>query len=200
MILSETEYRYLGLQEEKEVERAKKDPKAFKPIYERYYGKIYGFLYKRVSDEGVAADLASQTFLNALINLKKYEFRGLSFSAWLYRIAVNLSTDYFRQTKKNRALYIDPNKTSDLFMEMVDTGEDMEEASLYELKLPMAFEALSPRELELVELRFFEEMSFKEIAFVMNITEGNARTKTHRVLRKMKTLIESNENRSQDIA
>lgn len=200
MSLSETEYRYLGLQEEKEVERAKQDPKAFKPIYERYYGKIYGFLYKRVNDAEVAADLTSQTFLNALINLKKYEFRGLSFSAWLYRIAVNLSTDYFRQHKKDRALYIDPDRTADLFLEMVDTEDELEEASLYELKLPMVFKALSPKELEMVELRFFEEMSFKEIAFVMNLTEGNARTKTHRVVRKMKKLIESNEDRAENIA
>lgn len=200
MSLSESEYRYLGLQEEKEVQRAKQDPKAFKPLYERYYGKIYGFLFKRVNDEQAAADLASQTFLNALLNLKKYEFRGLSFSAWLYRIAVNLSTDFFRQNKKNRGLYLDPDKTSDLFLEMVDEGDDEEEDLLQELKLPMAFEALSPKELELVELRFFEEMSFKEIAFIMNLTEGNARTKTHRVLRKMKMLIESNENESQDIA
>ncbi len=199
MSLSESEYRYLGLQEEKEVERAKKDPKAFKPLYERYYGKIFGFLYKRVNDEQAAADLASQTFLNALLNLKKYEFRGLSFSAWLYRIAVNLSTDYFRQNKKDRALYMDPERTSDLFLEMVETSEHEEENPILELKLPMVLKALSPKELELVELRFFEEMSFKEIAFVMNLTEGNARTKTHRVLRKMKMLIESNENKSQDI-
>lgn len=200
MSLTESEYRYLGLREEKEVQRAKQDPKAFKPLYKRYYGKIFGFLFKRVNDEQTAADLASQTFLNALLNLKKYEFRGLSFSAWLYRIAVNLSTDFFRQNKKNRGLYLDPDKTSDLFLEMVDEGDDGEEDLLQELKLPMAFEALSPKELELVELRFFEEMSFKEIAFIMNLTEGNARTKTHRVLRKMKMLIESNENKSQDIA
>lgn len=200
MSLTESEYRYLGLREEKEVQRAKQDPKAFKPLYKRYYSKIFGFLFKRVNDEQTAADLASQTFLNALLNLKKYEFRGLSFSAWLYRIAVNLSTDFFRQNKKNRGLYLDPDKTSDLFLEMVDEGDDGEEDLLQELKLPMAFEALSPKELELVELRFFEEMSFKEIAFIMNLTEGNARTKTHRVLRKMKMLIESNENKSQDIA
>ncbi|GAB5523927.1 MAG: RNA polymerase sigma factor [Roseivirga sp.] len=188
------------MQEEKEVERAKKDPKAFKPLYERYYGKIFGFLYKRVNDEQVAADLASQTFLNALLNLKKYEFRGLSFSAWLYRIAVNLSTDYFRQNKKDRALYMDPERTSDLFLEMVDTSEHEEDDPILELKLPMVLKALSSKELELVELRFFEEMSFKEIAFIMNLTEGNARTKTHRILRKMKMLIESNENKSQNIA
>jgi RNA polymerase sigma-70 factor (ECF subfamily) len=198
--LSKSEYRYLGQQEEKEVERAKKDPRAFRPLYDRYYGKIFGFLFKRVSDEAVAADLASQTFLNALLNLKKYEFRGLSFSAWLYRIAANLSTDYFRQTKKSRALYLDSSKTADFLLEMEDTSADEDDVLLRELKLPIAFEALSPKELELVELRFFEEMSFKEIAFVMDIAEGNARTKLHRTLKKMKMFIESNKNESQDIS
>lgn len=199
MSLSDTEYRYLGAREEKEIERAKKDPKAFKPLYERYYGKIFGFLYKRVNDEDLAADLASQTFLNALLNLKKYEFRGLSFSAWLYRIAFNLSTDFFRQSKKQRTFYLDPERSSDLLGEMVETEEENEAMLLRELKLPGAFESLNAKELALVELRFFEEMSFREIAFVMNMTEGNARTKTHRILKKMKMVIENNENESENI-
>ena len=199
MSISDTEYRYLGAREEKEVERAKKDPKAFRPLYERYHGKIYGFLYKRVSDEDVAADLASQTFLNALLNLKKYEFRGLSFSAWLYRIAFNLSTDYFRQNKKQRTFFLDPERTSDLFSEVVEVEEEQDTLLIRELLLPSALEALNPKELALVELRYFEEMPFREIAFVMNMTEGNARTKTHRILKKMKMVIESNENETQDI-
>ncbi len=199
MSLSDTEYRYLGAREEKEVERAKKDANAFRPLYERYHGKIYGFLYKRVNDENVAADLASQTFLNALLNLKKYEFRGLSFSAWLYRIAFNLSTDYFRQNKKQRSVFMDPDRTSDLFSEMVEVEEDNEALLIRELLLPAAFESLNAKELALIELRYFEEMPFREIAFVMDMTEGNARTKTHRVLRKMKMVIESNENEAENI-
>ena len=196
--MTDTEYRYLGAQEEKEVERAKKDPKAFKPLYERYYGKIYGFLYKRVNDEDVAADLASQTFLNALLNLKKYEFRGLSFSAWLYRIAFNLSTDYFRQSKKQRSLFMDPERSTELFSEVVEVEDDNETLLVRELLLPAALEALDTKELALVELRYFEEMPFKEIAFVMGMTEGNARIKTHRILKKMKMVIEKNENKSQN--
>lgn len=198
MSLSDTEYRYLGAREEKEVERAKEDANAFRPLYERYHGKIYGFLYKRVNDEHLAADLASQTFLNALLNLKKYEFRGLSFSAWLYRIAFNLSTDYFRQNKKQRSVFMDPDRTSDLFSEMVEVEEDNEALLIRELLLPAAFESLNAKELALIELRYFEEMPFREIAFVMDMTEGNARTKTHRVLRKMKMVIESNENETQN--
>ena len=198
MSLSDTEYRYLGAQEEKEVQRAKEDSRAFKPLYERYYGKIYGFLYKRVNDEDVAADLASQTFLNALLNLKKYEFRGLSFSAWLYRIAFNLSTDFFRQSKKQRTFYLDPDRSSELFSEMVEMEDDNETLLIRELLLPAALESLNTRELALVELRYFEEMPFREIAFVMGISEGNARTKTHRILKKMKMVIETNENESQN--
>lgn len=198
MSLSDTEYRYLGAREEKEVERAKKDPKAFRPLYERYHGKIYGFLYKRVNDEDAATDLASQTFLNALLNLRKYEFRGLSFSAWLYRIAFNLSTDYFRQHKKQRTFFLDPDRTSEMLSEVVEVEEDQDTLLIRELLLPAALEVLNPKELSLVELRYFEEMPFREIAFVMNMTEGNARTKTHRILKKMKMVIESNENKTED--
>lgn len=198
MNLSEKEYRYLGAREEKEVERAKRDSKDFRPLYERYYGKIFGFLYKRVADEDLAADLASQTFLNALLNLKKYEFRGLSFSAWLYRIAFNLSTDYFRQSKKERVFYMEPERSSELLTEVIEESEEAEVLLMRELKLPSAFEALSAKELSLVELRYFEELPYTEIAYVMNMSEGNARTKMHRILKKMKMLIESNETQSEN--
>ena len=198
--LSNKEYRYFSSEEEKEVNRAKQDPKDFRPLYNRYYGRIYGFLFKRVNDEEVAADLASQTFLNALLNLKKYEFRGLPFSAWLYRIASNLCTDYFRESKRQRGLYLDPDKSSELLQEVVEWEEENDELGIWLLKLPMVFHALNDKEVEMIELRFFEQLPFKEIGFITGLNESHARIKTYRILKKMKKLIEAHEAESQNIA
>ncbi|MES1181393.1 MAG: sigma factor, partial [Flavobacterium sp.] len=71
------------------VERSKRNPKDFAELYEKYFDRIYYFILRQTDDEETAGDLTSQTFVNVLNNLSKYEFRGLPFSAWLYKIASN---------------------------------------------------------------------------------------------------------------
>ncbi|MDX1627179.1 MAG: sigma factor, partial [Fulvivirga sp.] len=71
------------------VEEAKRDPQAFGKLYDRYFEGIFQFILRRTDDESLTADLCSQTFLKALQHIKKYEHRGVPFSAWLYRIASN---------------------------------------------------------------------------------------------------------------
>ena len=70
------------------AERAKTSPPAFGLLYERYYRKILGYVYRRTLDAAVAEELTSNTFFNALCALPAYEHRG-HFAAWLYRIATN---------------------------------------------------------------------------------------------------------------
>ena len=82
------------------VARAKSDPQAFGELYERYVGKIYNYIYYRVSDSTEAEDLTARTFYQALAKLDSYEERGLPFSAWLYRIAHNLVANW-RRTERN---------------------------------------------------------------------------------------------------
>ena len=83
------------LEEEKElVVAAKMDPSKFSTLYDRYFEVIFNFIFRRTGNEDLCADLSSQTFLKALQNLKNYEFRGIPFSAWLYRIATNEVNKY----------------------------------------------------------------------------------------------------------
>ena len=67
----------------------KKDRNAFGIIYEKYFEKIYLFIYKRVQDEAIAGDICQEAMLKAMFNITKYEDLGAPFSAWLYRIASN---------------------------------------------------------------------------------------------------------------
>ena len=69
------------------LNRAKTDPEVFGFIYEKYYQQIFLFIDRRVDDYATSGDLTSQVFLKAMLNLKKYKFKGLPYSAWLYRIA-----------------------------------------------------------------------------------------------------------------
>ena len=88
------------VEENEIIEVAKNDPTHFRPLYEKYFKRIFLFTYHRVEDRDIAADLTSQVFLKAMQRLHQFKFRGMPFSSWLYRIAINECTDYFRKTKE----------------------------------------------------------------------------------------------------
>lgn len=75
--------------EEEVICKSRQNPENFRVLYEKYYRRIFLFILHRVGDKATTADLTSQVFLKALLNLSGYNFRGLPFSAWLYRIASN---------------------------------------------------------------------------------------------------------------
>jgi DNA-directed RNA polymerase specialized sigma subunit, sigma24 homolog len=90
----------MDLSEEKElVERARRDPEVFGELYDRYYSQIFGYVLKRVANIEIAQDITSEVFFKALKNLGQFKWRNISFSFWLYRIASNQITDYFRKNK-----------------------------------------------------------------------------------------------------
>ena len=69
------------------IEKSKKNPNHFAPLYEQYHENIFRYIVKRVDDVEAAYDITSNVFVKALTNLHKYEFRGVPFSSWLFRIA-----------------------------------------------------------------------------------------------------------------
>src|SRR5688572_1947314 len=89
------------------LERSKKNSRAFSELYEKYFDRIFNFIYRQTDDEDLAADLCSQTFLNVLKNVDRYEFRGVPFSAWLYKIATNEVNKFYRKRKNTKVYSIE---------------------------------------------------------------------------------------------
>jgi RNA polymerase sigma-70 factor (ECF subfamily) len=87
------------------IRRAQKDPECFGPLYKKYHEQIFRYVYQRMDDEETAFDVTSQVFMKALNNLNRYEFRGVPFSSWLYRIAKVSCTNH-SGIKKRRELLI----------------------------------------------------------------------------------------------
>ena len=106
------------ISEEKLVLIAKQDLKNFKYLYDLYYESIFLFLLRRSENENVAQDITQQTFVKAMINIEKFEFRGLPFSSWLYRIGLNELNLYYRNNKKKRAISIDSDELPELSEEL----------------------------------------------------------------------------------
>lgn len=163
------------------LERARKDAREFGALYEKYFDRIFYFVLRQVDDEELAGDLCSQTFVNALNHLPRYEFRGLPFSAWLYRIATNEVNKHYRKTKGKRVFSLEEAKVKEL-AERTDDGwdEDLIQHLLNYMKdLPTDM-------LQVLELRFFEDKDFKEIAFILEMTESGAKMRTYRALDKLR--------------
>lgn len=163
------------------IQAAQKNPARFKSLYDKYYVPIFKFVLKRMGDEAIAADTTSQVFLKAMNKLHKYEYRGVPFSAWLYRIASNEVTQYFRHSKKNRVVSIQDSHVSNLIEEDYEDNFEVQKQELMKM-----LSDLKEDDLIMVELRFFEQRSFKEIADILDMTESNAKVKTYRIIERMK--------------
>ncbi len=163
------------------IKAAKGNPVKFRPLYEKYYKPIFRFVMNRTQDEALAADITSMVFMKAMKKLEKYEYRGVPFSAWLYRIASNEVTQHFRTTSKNRVVSINDSHVSDLVDDSEEDNFEEKKAILLEM-----LDDLKEGDLEIVELRFFEQRSFKEIAEILGLTESNAKVKTYRIIERMK--------------
>ncbi len=166
------------------IRAAATDPGAFRPLYEGYFKRIFLFVLHRVGEREVAADITQQVFLNALTHIGRFQFRGLPFSAWLFRIAINQCHDYFRKTKRTRTVVLEEASLENLHDEL--TADQTREE--WEKHLPRLLEQLKSEELNLVELRFFEGRPFKEIGEILGITETYAKVRTYRLLEKMKKM------------
>ena len=166
------------------IKSAQQDPAAFRPLYERYFEPIFRFIFRRTADQSLSADICSQVFMKALQKLDNYQYKGVPFSAWLYRIASNEVAQYYREEKKNRVVSIETTQLSDLIDEVEEHNDEGHRHAMI-----IAIDGLKLEDLQLIEMRFFEQRPFKEIAEIAGITESNAKVRTYRILERLKKQI-----------
>ena len=170
------------LQQELEwIQQAKRDPHYFAPLYKKYQEQIFRYIYQRMDDKELAFDVTSQVFFKAIKNLKRYEFRGVPFGSWLYRIAKSELNQAFRDNKAKRTINLETTHVV-TFIEVFNE----EESQVNTNRLLKALEQLGEVDLQLIEMRYFEDRPYKEIAEILDITENNAKVKTFRALDKLK--------------
>jgi RNA polymerase sigma-70 factor, ECF subfamily len=166
------------------IQKAQQDPESFGPLYRKYHEQIFRYIYQRMDSEELAFDITSQVFMKALKNIKKYEYRGVPFASWLYRIAKSELYQAFRDRKAERTVNIDSMHLATMVDDMDDDDKE------FKKKLMMsALSSLKDKDLQLVEMRFFEQRSFQEIGEILEITENNAKVKTFRAVEKLKLFI-----------
>ena len=164
------------------VAAAKADSAAFGPLYERYVGKIYNYLYYRTGNAHDAEDLTARVFQRALTGLDRYTSRGLPFSAWLYRIAHNLVANWHRDQSRRKHLPLHEIGVEDLRGLSAEAPERLAESQEERATLLRAIRRLPAERQQLLILKFVEQLSNAEIGVVLGRSEGAVKSLYHRTL------------------
>lgn len=162
--------------EQQLIEAARHNPGAFEVLYAHNVDAIYAYALHRVGDVSVAEDVVAETFHRALENLDRFEWRGVPFSAWLYRIASNAIAARYRR---------EPTLGLDDVGELYDQGIGPEQALLVGergLELRAAVARLPFDQKQVVILRYGQDLRNKEIAQIMGRSEGAIKQLLHRAL------------------
>lgn len=170
------------------VSRAKeKDKEAFAELFDLYYDRILNYVWRRTLDTDSSKDILSNVFLKVLKNLDNFEWRGgpFSFTAWIFRIASNEVNQYFRQSRYYSELSFDPGDDN----KAVEEIEKKMDKDKHLLVLNKAIRQLKPVYQEIINLRYFEELSYTEISEIMKKNESTVRVYCQRAREDLEKIL-----------
>ena len=165
---------------------AQSDPAKFEALYELYFERVYYFLVSRVRDRATAEDLTSEVFHKALANLPAYEWRGVPFAAWLFRIASNALGDQYKRASREQP---SPRNARDP-VEHPDVSSPDLEVIDYHARLFRLVDRLPVVQRQVILERFVEQRTIREIAGRLKKTEGAIKQLQFRALQTWRAQME----------
>ena len=147
------------------VEAAQQDPARFVDLYEANFERVYAFVSRRVRARADVEDVTSQVFQHALENLPRFEWRGVPFAAWLYRIAANAIVDRWQSLARESG-----SPATDA--PSVEFGDGEIERAERRARLFRDVARLPAEQRRVIEMRFVEEKSVAEIASALGKSAG----------------------------
>lgn len=174
------------------IEKAKKgDQIAFTYLLDHYWNEVYGFMLKRTENETDSEDIAIETFSKAFDKIATYN-PDFQFNTWLIAIAKNVHIDMLR--KKKSTLFVEITDEEDrLVYNVADTTPSVEDALITEQNLSRLLQfikELKPHYQEVIQLRYFQEMSYQEIAEQLGEPLSNVKIKLLRAKKLLAEIIE----------
>lgn len=150
---------------------------AFDILLDRYQNKLFSYIYFLVRDKDLADDVFQETFVKAIVMMqqKRYVFSG-KFSSWIMRIAHNYVIDLFRQEKKMNVSSIESGESNmNVEKNMIeDNVESVIVCQQTREEVKRMIEMLPQAQREIVYMRYYQELSFKEIADILDISINTA--------------------------
>ena len=157
------------------ITAAQADPARFGDLYDRYVHRVYGFVSRRVGNRAEAEDITSAVFEQALTSLPRFEWRGVPFTAWLIRIAANALADHWRRTAR------ETGEPSAEVPDVAGMAAIERRAMLFQL-----VERLPDLQRRVIELRFGEDRSIRDIAAALGRSEGAVKQLQLRALENLR--------------
>jgi len=164
------------------IEAAQHDPARFAELYECHFERVYAYIVRRVGNRAETEDLTAEVFHQALANLKKFEWRGIPFAAWLFRIAANLISDRWQRSGREIS---DDAELAAAQASPARIEEVERRATLFRL-----VDTLPAEQRRVVVLRFVDQKSIKEVAREIRKTEGAVKQLQFRALTTLRTRLE----------
>jgi len=173
------------------VEQAKTDDRAFATLYDFYFPKIYFFVLKRTGQKETTEDIVSAVFIKVFTGLKDFRpNHDNSFAAWIYRIASNKLTDHYRQAGRRPVVDLAS------IAEPRDENQDPQADAVRQYDRVIVEKALSrlpARDQELLQLKFFSELSNIEIAQTLKTNPNNVGVWLYRALKRFQEIYQKYE-------
>ncbi len=162
------------------MQRARTDPHAFAPLYEKYFPRIYAYCLRRLGQAEDAEDMTSLVFTQAFSSLTAY--RGGSVAAWLFRIAHNAVASHWRSHRSARSL------DSHAILASLPDERSLEPFTRAETRLEVArlIATLPEKHQELLALTVAGGLSAKEVGQILGKSEGAVWTALHRIVQTLK--------------
>ncbi|MEP0842741.1 MAG: sigma-70 family RNA polymerase sigma factor [Phycisphaerae bacterium] len=182
------------------IARARRqEPAAFDTLISAYSDRLYGFFYRLTGSRHDAEDLLQEVFIRVVRTIGRYEHAG-RFDGWLFRIAANLLRDRVRRSRRGKPSddhtgeRVGPEPAESL-ANRPDPAQDDPASALQRAeatdRLQRAIDRLPPAEREVIMLRHFSQLPFREIAEMMDTPLGTALARAHRGLARLRELMEA---------
>lgn len=170
----------------------------FEELYNLHYEEIFNYCFRRIGDFETARDVCSQVFIKVLDSHKKFKHRGIPIVHWIYRIATNEINGFFRSKNYLPEYLDDLNQMKQDFKLIgslnaeVETAEQQLQNYQDFQKVQEVLQLLPVKYQEVIALRYFEELSFKDISSILNKKEGTIRSLLSRGLEKVRIKLKRN--------
>jgi RNA polymerase sigma-70 factor (ECF subfamily) len=158
------------------VERARHDPEAFLKLYDRHVNGLYRFAFYRLGNRTEAEDVVSQTFLQVMRYLDRYEQRGIPFRHWLYRIAARIIASTADHQRREVLLAVG----------QFNTGAGDPDALPERLDLAALLRTLPAAQQQVLVLRYVQDLSLRDVARIIGRSEGAVKQLAWRGLRTLR--------------
>ena len=185
------------MNEEQLLKEIENDPQKFGEIYEAFYKKIFGYVFRRTTNYDATKDIVAETFLKAYTCIGKFKWRNISVLYWLYRIATNELNKYFNSRKYMPELLhriheeygVDITDYSNAETERIQLEKDLEKHQEF-MRLNDRIKKLDIKYQDVISLKYYEQKSIKEIAIILGKREGTVKSLLSRGINKLKGTIE----------